>query len=75
MGFLMNLIKMFSVPYRDDIEKLKRQRRSIDKRIDKLEQVTLNGEDEWFIKVVRRDPSCALRVIKECDKDNHVPIR
>jgi hypothetical protein len=49
-----------------ELEKLQRQRIRLDRRIDTLEKLTLNGEDEWFIQVVRKDPSCAIKIIKEC---------
>jgi hypothetical protein len=57
---------------KSELEKLRRQRKTLDKRIDNLEKLTLNGEDEWFIRVVRKDPSCALKVINECG-DKHDP--
>jgi hypothetical protein len=72
MGILMRLKSLFdNIRDRSELEKLHRQRKMIDKRISTLERMTLNGEDEWFIKVVKRDPSCAFKVINECgDKSN-----
>ena len=60
MGLIMRLKKLFrSDRYDSELETLQRKRNMLDKRIDKLEKLTLDGEDEWFIKVVRKNPSCA----------------
>jgi hypothetical protein len=76
MGIIMRLKSLFdNIRDRSELEKLHRQRRTLDKRIDNLERMTLDGEDEWFIKVVRKDPSCALKIINECggEKQNARP--
>lgn len=75
MGLFMKLKILFdTIRDRSELEKLHRQRKALDKRIDKLERMTLDGEDEWFIKVVKRDPSCAFKVINECgEKHNARP--
>lgn len=44
--------------------------RDQDRRIDKIFLATLNGEGGWFLELIRRDPTCALKVIKECDLDD-----
>lgn len=41
-------------------------RRKLDRRIDEITKATLNGEEEWFLKLVRKDPDCALDVISSC---------
>ena len=74
MGVLMRLLQPLFENIRDrsELEKLHRQRKILDKRISTLERMTLDGEDEWFIKVVRKNPSCALKVINECGDKSHV---
>jgi hypothetical protein len=44
-----------------------------DRRIDKLEKFTLDGETDWFLKIVKRDPSCALKILKDCDSHERTP--
>lgn len=71
MGFLTKFLQPLVNTLGDkiEIENLKKRRLGLDKRIDNLTRVTLNGEEEWMIKLVKKDPSCALRIIKECDKN------
>ena len=71
MGIIMNILNPFinRIKNRDALDRMKRGRTVLDHRIDKLAKATMNGEEEWFIKVVRKDPSCALRVIEECHKN------
>ena len=57
----MNIIK--------EIRLLIQNRVLFDRRIDKLEKFTLDGENEWMMKIVRKDPSCALKILKECNRD------
>lgn len=45
-------------------------RRNLDVRLERVTKATLNGEDGWFLKLVKEDPICALNVIKECSKDD-----
>lgn len=44
----------------------KKSRAEFDRRLDSLVKATLDGEDEWFLKLVREDPFCALNVINKC---------
>jgi hypothetical protein len=44
-----------------------------DRRIDNLEKFTLDGETDWFLKVVKRDPSCAFKILKDCDSHERTP--
>ncbi|MHC5214463.1 MAG: hypothetical protein ACYSOO_07755 [Planctomycetota bacterium] len=41
-------------------------RRDLDRRVDDITKATLNGEEEWFLQLVRKDPDCALDVITSC---------
>ena len=41
-------------------------RKDLDRRVDNITKATLNGEEEWFIQLVRKDPECALDVITNC---------
>jgi hypothetical protein len=39
----------------------------MDRRITKIFHATMDGEQGWFLDLVRKNPECALNVIKECD--------
>ena len=71
MGIFMKLLKPLfnAAKRRSQIDDLKRERRELDSRIERLTKATMNGDEEWFLKVVRRNPSCALRIVKECGKN------
>jgi hypothetical protein len=72
MRLFMHLKSLFdNIRDKSEVDNLRKQRKILDRRIDRLEKLTLDGEDEWFIRIVRKDPSCALKVINECgDKTN-----
>lgn len=55
------------------IERLEAERREYDSRIENLTQATLDGDEKWFLQVVKKDPSCALKVIEECQNKNARP--
>ena len=71
MGTLSRFLQplICNINDRIEIEKLKKEREKRDKKIDSLERITLNGETEWMMRIVKRDPSCAIRILKECDND------
>jgi hypothetical protein len=52
------------------IERLEAVRKEYDSRIENLTQATLDGDEQWFLQVVKKDPSCALKVIEECQNKN-----
>jgi hypothetical protein len=52
------------------IERLEAERKEYDSRIENLTQATLDGDEQWFLQVVKKDPSCAMRVVEECQKKN-----
>ena len=47
-------------------------RRVLDQRLEELTKATVNGEEQWFLQLVKRDPGCAINVIKECDIDKNI---
>ena len=56
--------------YKEKIAELKKKRVVLDSKIATLEKkATVNGDEEWFLRYVRKDPSCALKVLRECDKN------
>lgn len=72
----MKIIKIIKSAFRKDyskeLESLKSKGDQSDVRITELErQATINGEEGWFLEYVRRDPSCAFRVLRECDKNGN----
>lgn len=44
--------------------------RELDRRLDNISKATLDGEEEWFLDLIKKDPKCAIEVIKECGFDN-----
>ena len=56
-----------------EIRQLIQNRVLFDRRIDKLEKFTLDGESEWMMKIVRKNPSCALKILKDCDSHERTP--
>jgi hypothetical protein len=52
----------------ESINKLEADRKVYDARIQTLTKAAMDGEDQWFLDLVKRDPSCAMKVIEECDK-------
>ncbi len=49
------------------LEERKKKGVEMDRRIVEIFHATMNGEQDWFLDLVRRDPDCALNIIKECD--------
>ncbi len=71
VGVLMRISGMFDswFGHRNLIKKVKimeKERQEYDNRIENLTRATLDGDEEWFLKVVKKDPSCALKVIEGC---------
>jgi hypothetical protein len=59
--------------YVEELEQIKDEKLKLDMRIQQLERkATMNGEDGWFLEYVKKDPSCALRVLRECDKNGNI---
>ena len=44
--------------------------KTFDARLKRIYMATINGEQEWFIELVHKDPECAVKVIKECNDDD-----
>jgi len=40
-----------------------------DIRITKLFRATMNGEQDWFIDLVKKNPECVSEIIQECIND------
>jgi hypothetical protein len=52
------------------VQKLEEDRKAYDTRIENLTRATMDGDENWFLQVVKNDPTCALKVIEECEKPN-----
>lgn len=48
------------------VEKKIQRDQDKDRRLNELFRATMDGEQEWFLDLVKRDPSCALDIIREC---------
>ena len=42
-------------------------RGNLDDRLESVTRATMNGETEWFLSLIKEDPDCVLKIIKECD--------
>jgi hypothetical protein len=71
MSFLSRLKVLFGRhQYHEEIKRLKAEGQELDTRIQELERcATANGDTDWFLGKLKRDPSCALKVLRECDKN------
>ena len=49
------------------INGMENARKKDDARIKELEKATIDGDEDWFLQMAKKDPSCALRVIEECN--------
>jgi len=45
-------------------------RETLNNRLENVTRATMNGETEWFLRLVKKDPTCVLNVVKECDADD-----
>lgn len=74
MSIVAAIKKIFKDKHDDEVELLADKGRQLDERIEELERLaTINGEEGWFLEYVKRDPSCALKVLRECDKNGTIP--
>lgn len=58
------LLKIKGTPISIEAETSKRK--ELDDRLDDLTKATIDGEEKWFLQLVKRNPNCAMNVIKEC---------
>jgi hypothetical protein len=66
MGIFMKIISTLFHHHKS----AKAERDKLDKRISRLEKATLNGDEKWMLELVkRRDRSCVLKVIEECEEN------
>lgn len=73
-GIIMRLLNMFSSKHeKTEIDRIRHHTSCLDKRIVELEaktMATINGDEKWMLELVKRSsPECALRVLKECEKN------
>jgi hypothetical protein len=73
VGFLNKLKGAFNAltntrELKQCIDKLEQEKVELDKRADELARATLNGDEDWFVSTVRKDPVCAMKVLKECER-------
>lgn len=73
MNFIKKIIILFSSDFnkkmRMIMEETDKERKALDERLSSVTRATLDGEDKWFLELVKKDPECALNVIKECNID------
>ena len=63
--------RLFHIDRRADrlLVRQAKAREELNNRLEQVTRATLNGETDWFLELVKKDPSCALDVVKECDSD------
>lgn len=57
------------------VAKQERDGVELDRRLDVISKATLDGEEQWFLDLLKRDPDCAIRVIKECDLNDPESVK
>ncbi len=45
---------------------LKIHNAEMQRRYTELRKATMNGEDDWFLRLIKNDPDCAMKVALEC---------
>lgn len=68
VGFLKSLVKTDDEAKQVE-EKRVKVREELDRRLADIMTATMNGEQKWFLRLMREKPECAINVIKECDLD------
>jgi len=43
-----------------------------DRRIRELTRATLDGEHTWFLRIIKDDPECLLKILKECNNNDSI---
>jgi hypothetical protein len=63
---------LFHENEKEEIRGLKKARHKQDSQLDCLTKATMDGDEKWMIRVVKRkNPTCALKILSECeDKEN-----
>lgn len=54
---------------KEQLAALQQERDAQEERLKELTRATLDGENEWFLNVVRKDPECALKIVHDCLKE------
>ena len=74
MKFIRKIVQRLSSSpedtYENDMQCIDKERKVLDNRLSEVVKVTLDGEDKWFLELVKEKPECALRVFEEC-KNEH----
>ena len=52
------------------LEEQKEVREDLNTRLERVTRATLNGETDWFLRLVKKDPECAINIVKECELKN-----
>ena len=74
MKFIKKLVKKLSPSLENKVnhhlENIDNERKLLDDRLSKIVKVTLDGEEKWFLDLVKKKPECALKVLEECSNGN-----
>jgi 3-deoxy-D-manno-octulosonic-acid transferase len=66
VGILKPLVKV-DIETKQITTRQNNVRQELDRRLSVVTKATIDGEDEWFLELVKKEPDCAIEVIKECD--------
>lgn len=72
LGFLNRLVAI-DLQVAQKLDMRRSVRMDLDRRLDDITKATIDSEDEWFLAIVKKDPKCAIEVIKECDLNDTKP--
>jgi hypothetical protein len=63
------LSRVISHSQRQELQTLNLERTRQEKRLEELTRATLDGETDWFLEVVKKDPACAIKIVEQCRKE------
>jgi hypothetical protein len=78
MRLLRKIFESLLFRERENIEicVLKKARRKQDSQLNNLIKATMDGDEEWMIRVVKRkNPTCALKILSDCEDKKNVNFR
>ena len=63
---IFRLLTKVNVPF----DKVQEERKVLDTRLHDITKATINGEEKWFLQLVKKDPDCAVNILRECNHDS-----
>jgi len=69
-GLMLRMRSWFFLhPEMEEIQRRKLQAHFMEERYEQLRNATIDGENEWFLELKKKNPDCVIRVFDECIED------